>query len=65
MYAAIINKIDPNVNAVHVEAHMRCQYGTLDHLPRETFREEIKLFHACEREQPGYGAALAASYGMR
>lgn len=64
MYAKIINAIDPAVNARHVEAHMRVQYSTLDHLPRETFREEIALFKACEREQPGYGEQVAKSFGM-
>ena len=64
MYLEIINQIDPAVNATHVEAHMRCQYGTLDHLPRETFRAEIKLFKMCEIEMPGYGKSIAATYGM-
>ena len=29
----------------HIEAFMRIQYGTLDHLPRSKFEEEVKLFH--------------------
>jgi hypothetical protein len=63
-YAHIINQIDPAVNAAGVEAHMRVQYGTLDHLPRETFAAEILLFKECEKVSPGYGARLAKSYGL-
>lgn len=64
MYQKIINEIDATVNARHVEASMRLQYGTLSHLPRETFAEEIALYRACEAEEPGYGEKLACSFGI-
>jgi hypothetical protein len=63
-YAETILAIDPTVNARHVEAHMRAEYSTLDHLPRATFKQEIRLFRACEAYQPGYGEALARSFGL-
>ena len=63
-YAQAILAIDPTVNARHVEAHMRAEYSTLDHLPRETFKKEIRLFRQCEEYQPGYGEALALSFGL-
>ena len=64
IYRTIINEIDPAVDARHVEASMRLQYGTLCHLPRETFAAEIKLFKACEQAQPGYGERVALSMGL-
>ena len=45
-YSAIINEIDPTVNARHVEASMRAEYGTLCHLPRETFDKIMDLSKA-------------------
>ena len=63
-YSAIINEIDPTVNARHVEASMRAEYGTLCHLPRETFVSDIAMFKACEAAEPGYGEQLARSFGM-
>ena len=63
-YRTIINEIDATVDARHVEASMRAEYGTLCHLPRETFATEIAVFKACEAAQPGYGEKLAQSFGM-
>lgn len=63
-YAKIIHEIDPDVDPRHVEASMRLQYGTLSHLPRETFVEEIAVLKACERADPGYGERVAQSLGM-
>lgn len=64
MYQDMISKIDPTINAAGVEASMRMQYGTLGHLPRETFIAEIKLAAACEVEQPGFLADIAKSFGL-
>lgn len=50
--------------AVCVEASMRLQYSTLDHLSQQTFAEEIGIALACEAEQPGYLESVAASFGM-
>ena len=58
-YRALINELDPFVNAVGVEAAMRLQYGTLDHLSREAFVEEIRIARACEERSPGYLALCA------
>jgi hypothetical protein len=66
-YQKLILEIEPTLTtseARGVEAHMRSEYGTLNHLPRETFKSEIKMFQACEAMQPGYGEALANSYGL-
>ena len=33
---------------------MRLEYGTLDHLSRTKFLEEVGIAKECERSQPGY-----------
>ena len=62
-YEETIRKLDPTINAVDVEASMRLRYGTLDHLPTETFREEIEIAQACEKVEPGFLRSVADSYG--
>jgi len=52
-YARSIRQIDESVNAVGVEAFMRIQYGTLDHLSRNDFAREIELAKQAEGEEPG------------
>lgn len=53
------------VDAAGVEASMRLQFGTLDHLSRSEFRDEVEIAVACERSEPGYLAGLAESMGVR
>lgn len=53
-YQKIIHEIAPDLDPQAVEASMRLQYGTLNHLPREVFVEECWIARACEAEQPGY-----------
>jgi hypothetical protein len=55
-------EVDPR----HVEAYMRCQYHTLDHLSRRTFNREVKIAVAClDREGLTTADTLANSYGLR
>ena len=63
-YQTLIREVDPSVNPAGVEASMRLQYGTLNHLPRETFELEIRVAKACEAEQPGFLRGVAQSFGM-
>jgi hypothetical protein len=63
-YQKLIQTMDPTCNARHVEAFMRSEHGTLDHLPHETFLHEIQIAKACEIEMPGLGEHLAQSYGL-
>ena len=63
-YQRVIESLDPTINPVGVEASMRLQYGTLDHLGHETFVLEIKIARSCEREEPGHLRRLADSYGL-
>ena len=52
-YAMEIHKQDSGVNGVGVEAFMRLQYGTLDHLSKEDFAREIELAKQAEAAEPG------------
>lgn len=47
-----------------VEAQMRCQYGTLDHLDSATFDAEVALAVACINADPHGAEELARSYGL-
>jgi len=48
-YQKLLHELAPDLNPAGVEASMRLQYGTLNHLPREVFAEEAKLAADCER----------------
>ena len=63
-YQQAIYRIDPAVNPAGVEGSMRLQYGTLDHLPHETFVAETALARQCEEASPGFLRGVAESYGM-
>ena len=63
-YQKSIHRIDRTVNPAGVEGSMRLQYGTLDHLPHETFVEEVQIAKACEAADPSYLKGVAESYGM-
>ncbi|MCY4580777.1 MAG: hypothetical protein OXD31_17255 [Chloroflexi bacterium] len=52
-YVETIREIDETVNAVGVEAFMRLEHGTLDHLSKEAFAREAALAKEAERQEPG------------
>ena len=62
-YADMILGIDDTVNPVGAECWMRLQYGTLDHLPRETFAAEAAMAKVGEELQPGSLREIAGTYG--
>lgn len=61
----ILDALGLTADPRHVEAYMRLEYGTLDHLSRADFRREAKVCVQCIREG-GTDAAesLAASYAL-
>ena len=63
-YQKIIRELDSTVNPAGVEASMRLQYGTLDHLCNATFKQEIKIAKACEKAEPGFLKGCAESMGF-
>jgi len=65
MYQKTLFKIAPDLNPAGVEASMRLQYHTLNHLTHDTFVAEAKLARLCEQAEPGYLRRVATSFGMR
>ena len=63
-YQQLIQELDSTVNPAGVEAAMRLQYGTLDHLSKEAFKQEIGIAKACEKESPGFMKLCADSLGF-
>lgn len=64
-YTKLIQEIAPKYDPRHIEAYMRLQYSTLDHLDRATFRREAKIAAACVDEGGVEMAeANAKSYGL-
>ena len=64
-YERAITPLAPDYDPRHVEAFMRVEHGTLDHLPPSRFRAEVKLACACI-DEGGHDFAdkVAASFGM-
>ncbi len=64
-YQNLIAEIAPDgPNPAGVEASMRLQYGTLDHLSRETFEKEIQMAADCEADEPGFLQETAKGFGL-
>ena len=53
-YQEFIHELDPTVNPAGVEASMRLQYATLDHLSRDTFLKEINIAKMAEVDKQGF-----------
>lgn len=63
VYSNLIAEIAPDLDAAAVEASMRLQYSTLNHLPRSVFQEECEIARLCEKKQPGFLAGVKRSMG--
>ena len=63
-YQTLLHELAPDLNPAGVEASMRLHYGTLNHLPRETFVAEAKLAADLEVQSPGILRKIADSMGM-
>ena len=63
-YQTLLHGLAPDLNPAGVEASMRLHYGTLSHLPRETFAAEAKLAADLEAQSPGILSKIADSMGM-
>jgi hypothetical protein len=60
----MLHELAPKLNPAGIEASMRLHYGTLNHLPRETFATEAKLATNLEGQSPGILRKIAESMGM-
>ena len=63
-YQTLLHELAPDLNPAGIEASMRLHYGTLNHLPRETFAAEAKLAAELEVQSPGILRKIAESTGM-
>ncbi|MDP3261780.1 MAG: hypothetical protein U1E06_09830 [Tabrizicola sp.] len=63
-YQTLLHELAPDLNPAGVEASMRLHYGTLSHLPRETFAEEARLAVELEGQSPGILRRIAESMGL-
>ena len=63
-YQTLLHELASDLNPAGVEASMRLHYGTLNHLPGETFVTEAKLAADLERQSPGILRKIAESMGM-
>ena len=60
-----IKKLIPDLDPRHIEAYMRCQFGTLDGLDQAQFSAGARIAAACVDEGGTAAAeALARSYGL-
>ena len=60
-----IQKVDPTIkNLAGVEAHLRCEHGTLDHLSAAKFRSEVANAKLIEQTMPGYLVLIASTMGV-
>ena len=60
-YQLTIHEMDKTINPAGVEASMRLEYGTLDHLSRAAFSREIETAKECERQRPGFMRSLTCA----
>ena len=63
-YQTLLHELAPDLNPTGIEASMRLHYGTLNHLPRETFVTESKLAADLEGQSPGILRKIAESMGL-
>ena len=63
-YQTLLHELAPDLNPAGIEASMRLHYGTLNHLPRETFMTETKLAADLEGQSPGILRKVADSMGI-
>jgi hypothetical protein len=65
MYQKLIREIDTKHDPRHIEAFMRVEFGTLDHLPADRFRDEVRIAAQCV-DEGGVEMAeqIAKSYGL-
>lgn len=58
-------KLPPWLEPRHIEASMRLQYGTLDHLSRATFSREIAVgVDVCRQLGQAEADEMADSFGL-
>lgn len=65
MYAEMFKQMQPAYEPRLIEAFVRLQYSTLDHLSRDTLRDEAAIAAACIDEMGAEAAdSFAKSMGL-
>lgn len=65
MYADTFKQLQPNHDPRHIEAFVRLEYSTLDHLPAATLKREAAIAAACVDEGGAENAEMVArSFGL-
>ena len=62
-YQSLLHELAPDLNPAGIEASMRLHYGTLNHLPRETFVAGAKFAADLEGRSPGILRKIVESMG--
>jgi len=47
MYRDLIKRLAPEYDPRHIEAYIRVEHSTLDHLTPERFRAEVRIARLC------------------
>lgn len=64
-YADTFKQLAPGYDPRHIEAYVRLEYSTLDHLDLPTLRREARIAAACiEHSGRDNAEALARSFGL-
>jgi hypothetical protein len=64
-YGHQIKALAPSYDPRHIEAFMRSEHGTLDHLTLSRFKQEVRTAITCIREGGiEFAEKLAKSYGF-
>lgn len=65
MYQTRILKLVPLYDPRQIEAMMRVEYGTLDHLTADRFAHEVEIARQCVDEAgPDMAERIAKSFGL-
>lgn len=65
MYRNIFLKLAPGYDPRHIEAYVRLEYATLNHLPMATLRREARIAMGCIDVDGKLAAEeLAESFGL-
>lgn len=63
-YESTISPLAPGYDPRHIEAFMRIEHGTLDHLTPARFAADVRIACACVDDGgPDFAESIAQSYG--
>ncbi|HET8550906.1 MAG TPA: hypothetical protein VFM97_00330 [Gammaproteobacteria bacterium] len=64
-YSEELKQLQPNYDPRHIEAYIRLEYSTLNHLSADTLRREADIAAGCiDVRGAEHAEALAQSFGL-